>query len=382
MRKISCYHCLFIALLIFTGAIKSIAQTDTSWVLKFKKNRHVFNPGKDDYLPGNKGFYLYENCVYDLVLKNDMVYSALILSIKKDSIVFTDYVSREELAKGHQRPDTLSIAASAIKKIRLLGDRIFGLYSSVHLRNYRHEFYKDSAAKRIPIRISTDTVEFVRYTATPYVTAQGIDMLFDIVDTLPGKKIVPDLPKNPVVAKQDTVLRKRNFAWFLPFNAHEINGLALGLQTCNINGKPVTIRGVNINGDVLSMYITMFSFFHVLDAANVNLLNNVPDTGGLATIQGLGISYGGIADGKDLSGVFINGGVCYSNRVSGIVITGGFNYLNRVKGLAIGGIRNNAIKCTGLQIGLINSCKYLKGLQIGLWNVNSKRKLPLINWGT
>lgn len=34
----------------------------------------------------------------------------------------------------------------------------------------------------------------------------------------------------------------------------------------------------------------------------------------------------------------------------------------------------------GLQIGIRNKSDNMKGIQIGLWNVNGKRKLPIINW--
>jgi hypothetical protein len=35
---------------------------------------------------------------------------------------------------------------------------------------------------------------------------------------------------------------------------------------------------------------------------------------------------------------------------------------------------------SGLQIGIVNKSKNLRGIQIGIWNVNQKRKLPLLNW--
>jgi hypothetical protein len=216
----------------------------------------------------------------------------------------------------------------------------------------------------------------------PYITLQGIDSLYEPIDTLEKKNIIPDEVIATVFAKQDTILYKRNFIWFLPFNANEVNGIALGVHTGNINGKKIRVNGININADVGSMFITMFSAVHFFDAANVKVLSDTLSTDGKILINGLGISAGGIMYGKKLNGLFVNGGICESNIANGIFITGGLNYFQSVKGISIGGIRNTAVKCTGLQIGFINSCKYLKGLQIGLWNVNSKRKMPLINWGT
>jgi hypothetical protein len=34
----------------------------------------------------------------------------------------------------------------------------------------------------------------------------------------------------------------------------------------------------------------------------------------------------------------------------------------------------------GLQIGIFNASKHTKGVQLGIWNKNEKRKLPIINW--
>ncbi|MFT5666278.1 MAG: hypothetical protein ACI9DK_000457 [Vicingaceae bacterium] len=41
---------------------------------------------------------------------------------------------------------------------------------------------------------------------------------------------------------------------------------------------------------------------------------------------------------------------------------------------------NESGKVNGLQLGLINKTTELNGLQVGLWNVNEKRKFPIVNW--
>jgi hypothetical protein len=56
------------------------------------------------------------------------------------------------------------------------------------------------------------------------------------------------------------------------------------------------------------------------------------------------------------------------------------NYGSKTKGIQLALITNETNEMKGLQIGLFNKSKKFKGLQIGLWNVNQKRKLPLINW--
>jgi hypothetical protein len=49
-------------------------------------------------------------------------------------------------------------------------------------------------------------------------------------------------------------------------------------------------------------------------------------------------------------------------------------------GLQLGALNNYAEDMSGVQIGLFNKSKNLLGLQFGLWNVNQKRKMPLVNW--
>jgi hypothetical protein len=49
-------------------------------------------------------------------------------------------------------------------------------------------------------------------------------------------------------------------------------------------------------------------------------------------------------------------------------------------GVQVAALANYAEKMNGLQIALVNKTKDLDGIQIGLWNVNQKRKLPIVNW--
>jgi hypothetical protein len=51
-----------------------------------------------------------------------------------------------------------------------------------------------------------------------------------------------------------------------------------------------------------------------------------------------------------------------------------------MKGVSVAPFANFGKKCRGLQIGAFNKCDDFKGIQIGWWNENEKRKLPLINW--
>jgi hypothetical protein len=125
-------------------------------------------------------------------------------------------------------------------------------------------------------------------------------------------------------------------------------------------------------------------------------------------VNGLHLSTGGMMDGKKLNGVGIsmyhhsrttNGlSVNFFNNTSGIlngVHISGFanssekgsglnmafigNYSDDFKGMQIS-MFNDSEKMSGIQIGIVNKTKNLRGFQFGLWNVNEKRKFPIINW--
>ncbi|MBL1219764.1 hypothetical protein JET18_02885 [Chryseobacterium sp. L7] len=65
---------------------------------------------------------------------------------------------------------------------------------------------------------------------------------------------------------------------------------------------------------------------------------------------------------------------------NGVAFSPLYNFHHTTKGAAVSTFANVAQKCRGAQIALINVCKDSRGIQIGFWNENEKRKLPLINW--
>ena len=66
-------------------------------------------------------------------------------------------------------------------------------------------------------------------------------------------------------------------------------------------------------------------------------------------------------------------------KASGIHVGLG-NEARIFNGLQIGAINTITMDGVGLQIGIWNTSKNFKGIQLGLWNKNSERSLPIINW--
>jgi hypothetical protein len=97
------------------------------------------------------------------------------------------------------------------------------------------------------------------------------------------------------------------------------------------------------------------------------------------TIYGLQIGIVNMDEGYIIYGLDISF-AGNESVVNGAGISLLMNTHHIVNGLTVASVGNHNIICRGVQVGLINTCSKLTGLQFGLWNVNQKRKLPLINW--
>lgn len=131
----------------------------------------------------------------------------------------------------------------------------------------------------------------------------------------------------------------------------------------NIDKTPaLKINGVNISTGC---------FFVNTDMNGLNI-----STGNkFKTFNGLSIApLGTLADRQN--GVSV-GIINASNDLNGLTV-GLYNQSVQLDGLQIG-LVNQSMKNHGLQIGIFNR-SYSKGFQLGLWNKNSKRTLPILNW--
>lgn len=169
---------------------------------------------------------------------------------------------------------------------------------------------------------------------------------------------------------------------FIPSVKDNIYGIAIGPigseTICNVTNTRKSY-GINLQligqGIFIPINRKVFSFEQLL-------LNPMPDL------------INQIACKAMHSGILISTFGTYTDLSNGFVLSLGFSYGRKINGIAFNlcsgkyitvngmelGIQNQAHQVNGLQIGLVNRCVQLNGLQIGLWNVNEKRKLPIINW--
>src|SRR5262245_39820202 len=102
---------IFICMSTYSNAQDSLSQ-DLYFI---KKGRQPLFNEKKDYFPSRNGFYIYRNCIYDLVLKNKLLVSAKIIDIKNDSIYYTAYINDDAAEKNKANQDTFSIHPSSIR---------------------------------------------------------------------------------------------------------------------------------------------------------------------------------------------------------------------------------------------------------------------------
>ncbi len=372
-------------LLFLNSAIHSYGQQDSIQNLYFVKKGETALFAENDYQPGKNAFYVYRNCIYNLVMKNKKEITIKVVDIRNDSIYYVTWVSQRPPEYVNRPADTLALHPSQLKKVRMIGDRILGLMSGHSLLDDDHVFQLSDSAKAFPKIVKTqlapDSSYSITYELVPYLTAQGINRVYE----RSGRAYyyeggpIPQARKDSV--KKKTELETRKGVWFTPSNANNINGLNLALETMSLDNGPLTIKGVNISAGALSMFLSVYSMMAIGQGnALINMADTVDKSKMETSVRGFSVSAGGIFGETELKGVSINGGMCGVTSVKGLLITGLQNLTEEFYGVEITAIRNRSIKGGGLQVGLFNICKHLKGVQIGLWNVNSKRKLPLINW--
>jgi len=108
-------------LMIFAGLNLS-AQQDTVWnvmILKkgvspeIKDNMAVYSPS---------GFYLYQNCFYDLKLRDKTKRTLRLVNIKQDTLVFIGIANKSDTNLRITSKDTVLIQYNSIDKILLVKD--------------------------------------------------------------------------------------------------------------------------------------------------------------------------------------------------------------------------------------------------------------------
>ena len=192
-----------------------------------------------------------------------------------------------------------------------------------------------------------------------------------------------------------TIDRKiKNVAWIYPTNVNQVNGILFNFLSPQnkdlFSSKPLSqnekikeldlkTNGLDINLDPIGLVTApLWLIFSIYPEIHEEEFEDL-DIKTAKRVNGLQIG-AEFLDSSIVNGIDINLSASSNSRVNGISITPIINKDDSINGLSIAGIGNHVKNCNGLQIALFNSCYNLRGIQLGLWNINQKRSLPFINW--
>ncbi|MBP1167502.1 hypothetical protein JOE44_004386 [Chryseobacterium sp. PvR013] len=165
-------------------------------------------------------------------------------------------------------------------------------------------------------------------------------------------------------------------------NVKNVNGILFKYYDEEDHFKPKKVNGLGMGFNVMGIFLPPLMLF-TLQPDHWNLNNDyvILRCEKMNTINGLQLSLINM-EPTVTNGLEIN----ISSNVNTYAVTNGmsvspfFNLHHEMKGVSVAPLANIGQKCRGIQIGLYNKCKDFRGIQIGGWNENGRRKLPLINW--
>lgn len=374
---------ILVIILIFNYSHQFSNADDFINVLIVHKDS-TFLEKNDMHLFSESGFYLYKNIGYNFILKDNFEFTGRVKDIKKDSIFISNKLS-PDLYKDTNKYEILALHYKEIKYLKLLYDDYPDRYVNIDLNDFEFIFQKDTEQKYIEQRFhKIYNNSNKEYEIIPIITYNSIDYYYINY----GQYFKIYNLKNNRFKKDDTYIVK-NYFWFTPNYVDEINGLSLGFWNNNLKTKgsdvkdTFKINGVNINLNPAPIFFNIYAIFYGYPFNNyvVEDIFHFEKFEHEFTINGLNIEVFGLSLSKgQINGVNINGGYNVNTEINGVSIALIANEVKIFNGLNISILSNRSLIHKGVQIALINRTKKLKGVQIGIWNINEKRSLPFINW--
>lgn len=379
MRNTILYAVLFLSLNSVSG------QDQFEWsVLLLGKGENL--EIRDEMASMSKtGFYLYRNCIYDIEIKNLGHYSGRLVDIREDTLLFTNYFNSSIAHACNKKLDTVSIHYSALDRLLLINDRSKKTYSTYSFENFSFNFKKDSNKYILPsdwVRVYSNYSK--EYELVPHLTSQGITTLFEDQGKLyffygTGMTRLDR-------SKIDSDYNKKNFIWVTPCKVEKINGLAIGLHTKNIKNQlfderdTLIINGLNFEINPFEVFTLMKPKFSGPNQDSISHYNKYLKDDWRTKVNGVNVSILNNICEMQMRGVNLTALITVVDELHGISISGLNNFSYKMSGISIAGIRNRSTSSRGVQIALLNSSSDHRGFQFGIWNVNGKRSLPIINW--
>lgn len=162
-------------------------------------------------------------------------------------------------------------------------------------------------------------------------------------------------------------------------NVRNVNGILFKYYDEEDHFKPKRVNGLGMGFNFIGIFLPPLMLFNLQLPGNYDYV--VVPREKMNKINGLQLSLINM-EPTVTNGLEIN----VSSNINTYAVTNGmsispfFNLHHEMKGVSVAPLANVGQKCRGIQIGLYNKCSDFRGIQIGGWNENGKRKLPLINW--
>jgi len=362
-----------------------LGQADSTWnvlllekgsKLKVKSNMAEF---------GKSGFYLFKNCVYEIELKNNNQINGRLIDIKLDTLFFTNFFNTNQADLAKAKLDTFAVYYKELNKLKLIADRSMRWYNTYSFDHYDFIFKKDTTNYFFLSNwVEMYNNDSMKYELVAHMTAQGINILFEENGStyyFYGKGMT-----KPDRTKMDYTYDKKNIFWFTPNKVEEINGIALGFHAKNIKNEmfnerdSLVIRGLNLEINPFAIFSLMNPTLNGPYPDSLILYNEKIKKDWQVKINGVNLSLVNTINEMRIKGFNLTGLITVVDEIHGVSISGINNFSYIMNGICIAALRNRATIAKGVQIGLINNSADLRGFQFGLWNINGKRSLPIINW--
>ena len=171
--------------------------------------------------------------------------------------------------------------------------------------------------------------------------------------------------------------------WYSPTKeATDVYGLMFNVFPKMTNSHSNSIYGIELNISPIGFFVPFVTAIHSIDPETHQVINtdvNEINFAKYKKIYGLQIGIANL-EPSVIYGLDISLSGSFESKTNGATISLVMNKHDIINGLTIAAIGNHDTYCRGVQIGLINTCRDLRGFQIGIWNKNQKRALPIINW--
>ena len=182
---------------------------------------------------------------------------------------------------------------------------------------------------------------------------------------------------------------KKYIAWYSPSTASHVYGVNFNLfpkfpedtSLVKFTGYP-KINGLELNLNPMGLFTPFVMAVHSVGPDTHEPLLETIDSlrfGESKKINGVQLGLLNM-EPSVINGLDINLTGSFESKTNGVTVSLVMNKHYVCNGITIAAIGNHDVNCNGVQIGLINSAKRMRGIQIGLWNRNEKRALPIINW--